>query len=86
MLLSCDSNKLLIAFREWCNLTCRCRKMESVSKDLFELRTQVLPSGYMPRVYDVNLPCQWLENCHNGKCPAFTKINGNFYCARKNTH
>jgi len=41
-------------------------------------------SGYMPRVYDVRSPCQWLENCYSGKCPALTKINGNFYCARPN--
>lgn len=38
--------------------------------------------GYMPRIYEVRAPCQWLENCYDGKCPAFTKVNGNFYCAR----
>ena len=38
--------------------------------------------GYMPRVYEVRAPCQWLEHCYDGKCPAFTKLNGNFYCAR----
>jgi hypothetical protein len=40
--------------------------------------------GYMPRVFDVRAPCQWLEHCYDGKCPAFTKLNGNFYCARPN--
>jgi hypothetical protein len=39
---------------------------------------------YMPRVYEVRSPCQWLKNCEDGKCPAFMKINGNFYCARAN--
>jgi hypothetical protein len=38
---------------------------------------------YMPRVYEVRSPCQWLKHCEGGKCPAFTKINGNFYCARR---
>ncbi|HMK94974.1 MAG TPA: hypothetical protein VK536_06180 [Candidatus Limnocylindrales bacterium] len=41
-------------------------------------------NGYMPRVYEVRSPCQWLKNCYDGKCPAFMKINGNFYCARPN--
>ena len=36
---------------------------------------------YMPRVYDVRSPCQWLEKCYGGKCPELTKLNGNFYCA-----
>jgi hypothetical protein len=45
-------------------------------KEIFSTR------GYMPRVYEVRSPCQWLDHCHDGKCPAFTKINGNFYCAR----
>jgi hypothetical protein len=39
-------------------------------------------NGYMPRVHDVRQPCQWLEHCHDGKCPAFVRLNGNFYCAR----
>ncbi|HKM60810.1 MAG TPA: hypothetical protein VJY36_08070 [Candidatus Bathyarchaeia archaeon] len=43
-----------------------------------------ISQGYMPRVYDVRSPCQWLDHCNGGKCPAFTKINGNFYCARAN--
>jgi hypothetical protein len=40
--------------------------------------------GYMPRVYEVRAPCQWLKNCYDGKCPAFIRLNGNFYCARAN--
>lgn len=38
--------------------------------------------GYMPRVYEVRAPCQWLKHCYDGKCPAFIRINGNFYCAK----
>lgn len=41
---------------------------------------------FMPRVYDVKLPCQWLTNCDSGRCPAFIRKNGNFYCARKTLH
>jgi hypothetical protein len=41
---------------------------------------------YMPRVHDVRAPCQWLEHCYDGKCPAFVRLNGNFYCARKINH
>ncbi|MCW3999178.1 MAG: hypothetical protein NWE93_02955 [Candidatus Bathyarchaeota archaeon] len=37
---------------------------------------------YMPRVHEVRAPCQWLEHCHDGKCPAFVRLNGNFYCAK----
>ncbi|MGD0406530.1 MAG: hypothetical protein ABSB10_07780 [Candidatus Bathyarchaeia archaeon] len=37
---------------------------------------------YMPRVYEVRAPCQWLKHCYGGKCPAFVRLNGNFYCAR----
>ena len=40
--------------------------------------------GFMPRIYDVRAPCQWLDHCYDGKCPAFTKLNGNFYCAQAN--
>ena len=36
----------------------------------------------MPRVSEVRAPCQWLKNCYNGKCPAFVRQNGNFYCAK----
>jgi hypothetical protein len=35
------------------------------------------------RVYEVRSPCQWLTNCSDGKCPSFQRINGNFYCVRK---
>ena len=45
-------------------------------KEIFNLR------GYMPRVFEVRAPCQWLEHCYDGKCPAFVRLNGNFYCAR----
>jgi hypothetical protein len=38
--------------------------------------------GYMPRVYEVRAPCQWLNHCEQGKCPAFVRLNGNFYCAK----
>jgi hypothetical protein len=38
--------------------------------------------GYMPRIYEVQAPCQWLKHCYEGKCPAFVKLNGNFYCSR----
>lgn len=37
----------------------------------------------MRRVYEVRSPCQWLNHCDNGKCPAFVKINGNFYCSKR---
>jgi hypothetical protein len=63
--------------------------METVFQEAFELKlkpTAVATHEYMPRVYEVNLPCQWLTHCNDGKCPAFTRLNGNFYCARKNTH
>jgi hypothetical protein len=35
------------------------------------------------RVHEVRSPCQWLNHCDNGKCPAFVRINGNFYCVRE---
>ncbi len=38
--------------------------------------------GYMPRVHEIRAPCQWLNNCYEGKCPAFIRQNGNFYCAK----
>jgi hypothetical protein len=63
--------------------------METVFQEAFELKLKpqvVSHHEYMPRVYEVNLPCQWLEHCQDGKCPALTKINGNFYCAKKNSH
>jgi len=37
---------------------------------------------YMLRVHEVRAPCQWLEHCEEGKCPAFVRLNGNFYCAK----
>jgi hypothetical protein len=37
---------------------------------------------YMPRVHEVRAPCQWLGHCQDGKCPAFVRLNGNFYCAK----
>ncbi|MGD6808927.1 MAG: hypothetical protein ACQCN3_04435 [Candidatus Bathyarchaeia archaeon] len=37
----------------------------------------------MRRVYEVRAPCQWLNHCDGGKCPAFVKINGNFYCSKR---
>ncbi len=37
---------------------------------------------YMPRVHEVRAPCQWLNHCNDGKCPAFVRLNGNFYCAK----
>ncbi len=46
------------------------------SKEIFDYQ------GYMPRIYDVQSPCQWLMHCYKGKCPAFVKVNGNFYCAK----
>jgi hypothetical protein len=39
--------------------------------------------SFKRRVYEVRSPCQWLNHCDNGKCPAFVKINGNFYCVRQ---
>jgi len=62
---------------------------ETVFQNLFEVKTKVSTSyshPYYPRIYDVQLPCQWLEHCYGGKCPAFTRINGNYYCAKKSIH
>jgi len=62
-------------------------EQQTVHPNLFELNLEVLSSHeYMPRIYEVNLPCQWLRHCYNGKCPALKKIGGNYYCARKNSH
>lgn len=61
--------------------------MESVHEQLFELNLETVNDReYMPRISEVNLPCQWLSHCYNGKCPAFRKKSGNYYCARKNRH
>ncbi len=46
-------------------------------------RVAPLVREYMPRVYEVRSPCQWLRHCDGGKCPAFTVVNGNFYCAKR---
>ncbi len=57
---------------------------QTVFEDIFELKKEAVASHpYYPRIYEVKMPCQWLKNCYDGKCPAFTKINGNYYCARK---
>jgi len=51
--------------------------METVFQEAFELKLKpraVASHEYMPRVYEVNLPCQWLTNCNDGKCPAFTRL------------
>jgi hypothetical protein len=45
-------------------------------------KVNVTSHGYMPRIHDVRAPCQWLKNCYDGKCPAFVRQNGNFYCAK----
>jgi hypothetical protein len=61
--------------------------LETISKELFELKIEVVdPRVYMPRVHEVKMPCQWLNQCYDGKCPALRRINGNMYCARKNSH
>jgi len=39
--------------------------MENVFQEAFELQLKpqvVSPHAYMPRVYEVNLPCQWLTH------------------------
>jgi len=38
---------------------------------------------FMPRIYEVRSPCQWLKHCYDGKCPAFVRANGNFYCSKR---
>jgi hypothetical protein len=60
--------------------------MEAVLEKISKRETQkerIDTNGYLPRVYEVRAPCQWLEHCHDGKCPAFVRLNGNFYCARR---
>ena len=55
--------------------------MEQISKR--ETRKETINSrAYMPRIHEVRAPCQWLKNCYDGKCPAFVRHNGNFYCAK----
>lgn len=61
--------------------------MESVNQLVFELKLETVnDKEYMPRINEVNLPCQWLQHCYEGKCPAFRKKAGNYYCARKEAH
>ncbi|MGE5533509.1 MAG: hypothetical protein ACM3UN_04095 [Bacillota bacterium] len=43
---------------------------------------KVMLRGYMPRIHEVQAPCQWLNNCYDGKCPSFVRQNGNFYCSK----
>jgi hypothetical protein len=59
--------------------------METILKQISQRDTPkevINTRGYMPRVHEVRAPCQWLEHCDDGKCPAFVRLNGNFYCAR----
>ncbi len=46
-------------------------------------RAIMTPYKYRRRVYEVQSPCQWLEHCYGGKCPALMRIDGNFYCGRE---
>lgn len=57
--------------------------LKQISQREIPRREIIDPYRYMPRVHEVRSPCQWLEHCDNGKCPAFVRLNGNFYCARK---
>ena len=61
--------------------------MEAVLKQISRRETPtrefVDSHRYMPRVHEVRSPCQWLDHCQDGKCPAFIRLNGNFYCAKK---
>jgi hypothetical protein len=60
---------------------------QTVFRDPIELSLQTLPHyEYMPRVHEINKPCRWLTHCNGGKCSAFTVLNGNYYCARKDIH
>jgi len=63
--------------------------MESGMKSLMEqISKRATPKetfnsrAYMPRVSEVRAPCQWLKNFNDGKCAAFVRHNGNFYCAK----
>jgi hypothetical protein len=55
--------------------------MEQISKRATPQQT-FNSRSYMPRVNEIRAPCQWLKNCYDGKCPAFVRQNGNFYCAK----
>jgi predicted nucleic acid-binding Zn ribbon protein len=59
--------------------------MEAILKQISQRenpKETINSRGYMPRVHEVRSPCQWLEHCDHGKCPAFVRLNGNFYCAK----
>ncbi len=59
--------------------------MEAILKQISKRETpkEIINSrDYMPRVHEVRAPCQWLKHCYDGKCPAFMRVNGNFYCAK----
>jgi hypothetical protein len=60
--------------------------LETILDELSFEKKQALMKEYIPRVYEVRAPCQWLENCYEGKCPAFVRKNGNFYCAKRKLH
>ena len=61
--------------------------METILDELNpQNRAETTFRDYLPRIHDVRSPCQWLTHCDNGKCPAFTRINGNFYCAKHGIH
>ncbi|MCW4024736.1 MAG: hypothetical protein NWF01_06845 [Candidatus Bathyarchaeota archaeon] len=57
--------------------------MGTILDELSQERKQQIVKDYIPRVFEVQAPCQWLEHCYNGKCPAFVRKNGNYYCAKK---
>ncbi len=59
--------------------------METIVKQISHRETQteiINLRSYMPRIHEIRAPCQWLEHCDDGKCPAFVRLNGNFYCAK----
>jgi len=59
--------------------------METILKQISQRETPkevINTHGYMPRVHEIRAPCQWLQHCEDGKCPAFVRLNGNFYCAK----
>ena len=82
------NNKSLLALSQRSASTFAGELMQqTVFRDPIELSLQALPHHeYMPRVNEVNKPCRWLNHCNEGKCSAFTVLNGNYYCARKDIH
>ncbi|MCW3996258.1 MAG: hypothetical protein NWE98_08960 [Candidatus Bathyarchaeota archaeon] len=59
--------------------------MEAILQQISKRETPkeiISARAYMPRVHEVRAPCQWLKHCYGGKCPAFKRVNGNFYCAK----